>query len=214
MKVVEKIINNDTVKWLEEVSDLNCVVTSMPDSEETNMNTKEWIDWFINVATNLMKKSETYSIFYQTDRKIKGTLMSKTSLLFDAAKKAGVRLLWHKIVLKVKVGKINLYRPGYTHLLCFSKEKDSGKATPDVIECGKMFYKNSIGDNVLKFIFSYLKKDKDIKTIVDPFCGQGSILCSAKENGYNVTGVEILPEYCKITKQRLKCSGVSVLDYV
>lgn len=39
--------------------------------------------------------------------------------------------------------------------------------------------------------------------VLDPFCGSGSTLIAATEEGFGFVGIEISPEYCKITLQRL-----------
>lgn len=41
-------------------------------------------------------------------------------------------------------------------------------------------------------------------TILDPFAGSGSTLVAGKDLGFDVTGVEISPEYVKIAQDRLK----------
>ncbi len=51
-------------------------------------------------------------------------------------------------------------------------------------------------------------------TVVDPFCGTGTTMVAALKTGRNSVGIEIDPEYCKMTEDRLRkenndmfCSG-------
>ena len=44
----------------------------------------------------------------------------------------------------------------------------------------------------------------EAETILDSFCGSGSTLVAAKQAGKKFIGIEISPEYCKITEDRLR----------
>ena len=48
-------------------------------------------------------------------------------------------------------------------------------------------------------MFSYVEAN-----ILDPFCGSGTTLRSAKNLNRNALGIEISPEYCEIARSRLK----------
>ena len=41
-------------------------------------------------------------------------------------------------------------------------------------------------------------------TVVDPFCGSGTTMLAALEAGRNSIGIEIDPEYCRMTEERLR----------
>jgi site-specific DNA-methyltransferase (adenine-specific) len=41
-------------------------------------------------------------------------------------------------------------------------------------------------------------------TVVDPFCGTGTTMLAAMKSGRNSVGIEIDPEYCKMTEERLR----------
>ena len=126
-------------------------------------------------------------------------------------KMQNISLVFHKIVLRTNVGNTDLFRPGYSHLLCFSKNGKIGKPLPDVIDKSKQYYNNSIGLKTLNLIFTFLKDKKNIHTIFDPFAGKGSILFHAKLFNYNFVGVELLEEYCDIINKRLKQQNI--FDY-
>ena len=40
--------------------------------------------------------------------------------------------------------------------------------------------------------------------VLDPFCGSGSTLIAATEEGFGFIGVDVSPEYCQLAQQRLK----------
>ncbi len=40
--------------------------------------------------------------------------------------------------------------------------------------------------------------------VLDPFCGSGSTLIAATEEGFGFIGVDVSPEYCELAQQRLK----------
>ena len=200
------VICADTAKWIIWQKDIPSVITSLPDAEETIFSSDliGWKKWFIGMVTLITTRvvSTGYSIFYQTDRRTKGGVIDKSALLHKGVEGTGIRTIFHKICLKRDPGKIELYRPAYTHLLCFSMLGSSGRATPDVFPAGRMIYKNAMGLSACKFSCKFLK-EKGIESIVDPFCGQGSILAVANKLEMDAVGVDILPEQCERAK-RLK----------
>lgn len=193
---MRQVLCSDTTQWIKTVEQMDSVITSLPDREETLLEFDVWKSWFVDMVAEIMLKTRDYSIFYQTDRKINGGILSKADLLLEAGRRAGVPLIFHKIVLRRAVGKIDLFRPTYTHLMCFSKSLHSGKATPDVFERGDMTYPNAMGARAAQVACKFIKDNSDTKTIYDPFCGQGSVLAISEEFGFDSIGVEILPEQC------------------
>ncbi len=41
-------------------------------------------------------------------------------------------------------------------------------------------------------------------TVIDPFCGSGTTMVAAMKTGRNSIGIDIDPEYCKMTEERLR----------
>jgi hypothetical protein len=172
------------------------VVTSLPDADECGWSVETWRDWFVNAALLAMQTASDSApaIFYQTDRKADGGLISKAYLCHAAAERGGFRCLWHKIVLRRDIGVVDLFRPTYTHLIAFSKNCHPGKATPDVIERGQMIYDNAMGMKAAIFSVTFSRKYSNL--IIDPFCGRGTVLAVANAYGIDSIGVDILPEQC------------------
>ena len=82
-----------------------------------------------------------------------------------------------------------------------TKAYKSGKATSDVFNAGEMIYKNAMGFDAVVSCIKYLRGQKIEGVIVDPFCGQGSVLKIANDCGYSSIGVDILEEQTKIAEK-------------
>lgn len=193
----KEIICADALEWMRTTELRGAVVTSLPDAEEIGMTPDRWRGWFEEAAGLAMGLAVPLapSIFYQTDRKADGQTHSKAALLLRAAEARSVRLLWHKIVLRRRVGAADIHRPGYTHLMAFSAKGKPGAASPDVIERGKMIYPNAMGLSAasLAVRFAGISSGR----IIDPFCGRGTIPAVAEALGYEAIGVDIDPDQCK-----------------
>jgi hypothetical protein len=106
---------------------------------------------------------------------------------------AGSHALFHKIVCRVPPGTTTFGRPAYAHLLCTSRTRRlaPGASTPDVLpELGAMSWSRAMGaaacDAAVRFLVSI-----GTRVVVDPFCGQGSILAAANAHGLSAIGVEL-----------------------
>lgn len=195
------VICADATEFLRDSKCFPAVVTSLPDAEETNMELSKWRQWFIDCVKTIAAKTETYAIFYQTDRKADGVLHSKAALVFKAAEMAGANVVWHKIVLRRQPGGVDLFRPGFTHLICVSKKGKSGKATADVFERGKMIYDNAMGLNAVRAALGFIKEVGKVSSVVDPFCGRGTILAAAEKMGMGAVGVDIDEKQCQYARE-------------
>lgn len=201
-KSARKIICADAVKWMRKHDNLGTIITSLPDKEEVSMDEADYVRWFHNAALQCFKSATQGRpvIFYQTDRLYKGQRISKAQMLFKAASEADMAVVWHKIALRRGVGKIDLRRPGYTHLICFGDEEvKAGKATPDVFEAGGMLYPNGTGTTAAMVALNYaIKYGPDM---CDPFCGRGTIPILAEQAGFTkIIGVDIDEEQCEAAR--------------
>ncbi len=190
------------------------IFTSMPDAEEMSLPLDQWAEWFKTAASRIMLaiRPDGYAIFYQTDRKAKGALISKAQIILKMADVLGLRVVFHKICSTTKGA--NLFRPGYTHLICISKKGTSGKATPDVFPAGKKLYKNATGYDACTCVFDFLK-DKGIAQVLDPFCGAGSIGYIGAKMGFESINIDIDGAQClaaTVLIQSVKDAEVTTLS--
>lgn len=200
---------DDAIVWLEKSPVLEgcSLVASMPDiSEFTGLSLSAWKDWFTNTATLVMSKTPEMgvSIFYQSDIKMDGTWVDKGYLCQKAAESLGHSLLWHKIVCRVQPGKSTFGRPAYTHILCFSKGlrlNDLSKSTPDVIpDIGDKTWERGMGLEACLMIGKFIAEQTPTKTLVHPFCGQGSMLAMANSFGLDAIGIERSPKRAEMAR--------------
>ncbi|MFY9622482.1 MAG: DNA methyltransferase [Pyrinomonadaceae bacterium] len=200
----------DGLKFVKTARGVKALITSLPDAREMDYPLNDYQTWFRDAAGLLMSAvaRDGVAVFYQTDRRHEGTLLSKAALLCNTASSLGLRLLWHKIVLQSSVGSISLFRPSYTHMMAFSKLLRAGKPTPDVIEAGKKVYKNGMGINAASVAVRFAKHNAKTTTIYDPFCGQGTVLAVANALGLDSIGCDIDPSQCNQAKKvKLKLNG-------
>lgn len=194
---MRQIICADALEWLAANRGVGAVVTSLPDADETGQPVDEWAAWFARAAQACFDAASAGApvVFYQTDRKAGGRWHSKAAMLFQAAAAAGAELYWHKIILRRGVGKTDLHRPGYTHLMAFGVGGGPGKATPDVMERGRTLYPNGMGLRAARFAVGFAGERAG--RVCDPFCGRGTIPAVAEALGYDAIGVDIDPAQCE-----------------
>lgn len=189
------IIEADALEWLKDHQGVGSIVTSLPDMEETSHTAEAYPEWFFNAAMACFESTSAGhpTIFYQTDRLHKGKRISKAHILFDAAFEAGKRVVWHKIVLRRDPGKIDLRRPGYTHLIAFGDEHvTAGKATPDVFDRGGVLYPNGMG--IAAATVALQMAERHGQRVCDPFCGRGTVPALAEAGNFTrIVGVDIDP---------------------
>lgn len=202
-----KWVVGDALEWLRKHKDVGSVVTGIADSNEIGWSVERWEPWFVEIARLSMEAAseDCVAIFCQTDRKANGGWVSKVSLMMQAAEQAKSRLLWHKITLRKTPGTIDLYRPGYTNMLAFSKKARVGKATPDVLMPSTVLWPNATSTGAAMVSLQYAKKFSN--KVVDPFCGWGTIPAIAAAMDMEAVGVDIDPkqiEKAKKLKVRMK----------
>lgn len=190
----------DALGWLERQGTLvGCsLITSLPDvSGMPGLGLDGWRRWFIGAAELVLDATPDagVSIFYQTDIKVDGTWVDKSYLCHRAAERAGAALLWHRIVCRKPAGENNFGRPAYSHLLCYSRAvRDRGaRAYPDVLPAtGLMTWTQAMGVEACRMACGYVLSHTGTRTVVDPFCGVGTVLAVANSMGLGAIGVEIV----------------------
>jgi hypothetical protein len=173
------------------------IVTSLPDSSELPaLGFEPWRRWFSETSALLCESVApgAAALFFQTDVKREGCWVDKAYLVQRGAEAAGVALVFHKIVCRAPAGTATFGRPAYAHLLGFSKtvRPDPGKSTADVVpRLGQMPWSRAMGVEACLVACRWLLTHTACRTVVDPFCGLGTVLAVAEQLGMNAVGVEL-----------------------
>ncbi|MBS67227.1 MAG: hypothetical protein Tp170SUR191951_14 [Prokaryotic dsDNA virus sp.] len=194
----KRIVCADALEWLAGDCPPCSVVASPPDQNELGCSIEDW-EVFYRTAlerTFAVLAPGAPAVIYATDRKAEGQWHSKAAMIMGLGEAAGLRVLWHKIVLRRGVGKADIHRPGYSHLIALGDEKTRpGTATPDVIERGHMLYPNAMGMTAAKLAIEFAGRPR--LPLVDPFCGRGTVPAMAEAMGLDAIGIDIDPAQCK-----------------
>jgi len=174
-------------------------VTSLPDASElSRLTIDEWKAWFLRAAALVLSRcpDDGVAIFFQTDIKHEGVWIDKGYLCQRAAEEQGHALLWHKIVCRHPPGITTYGRPAYSHLLCFSRglRADTAKSSADVLaQPGPVTWARGMGAEACVAACRFILSHTTTRTVVDPFCGHGTLLAVANELGLDAIGVELGP---------------------
>lgn len=188
----------DALAWLRGRSGLECIVTSLPEMAEGSWKDVAGYRAFFMEAAGLCLSAVAdtgYVVFLQTDRKRDGWI-DKSYWLNAAGEAAGMRLLWHKVALRVEVGKTDLYRPGWSHMLCFSRAGRIGVPFADVVERGEMTYADAFGQTAVRAVLEWLSR-QGVRKVVDPFVGSGTVVAMANALGMDAVGVDVDKKQCE-----------------
>lgn len=175
----------------------HAVVTSLPDlSELPSMRFEGWKRWFSDTAALACARTapEAVTVFYQTDIKHEGRWIDKARLVDEGADAAGSQLLWHRIVCRVPPGTPTFGRPGYAHLLCYSRglRLTPAQSAADVLPAlGAMPWPRAMGAAACEAVCTFLLAHTGCRVVVDPFCGHGTMLAVANARGLAAVGVEL-----------------------
>ena len=189
---------DDALGWLARTGTLTgcALITSMPDVSELGGASLEVWRTFFSAAAGLVlaaTPADSVTIFFQTDIKKEGVWVDKGYLCQRAAEQARAHELFHKIVCRVKPGAITFGRPAYSHLLGFSRglALNAAKATADVLpEAGETTWTRGMGVAACEAACRFVLENTDARTVVDPFCGHGTLLAVANALGLDAIGVE------------------------
>lgn len=207
-EVLRDVFCTDALEWLKQYQDPGgrSFLGSLPDiSEFPGYSLESWKDWFQQTAELILDKTsrDGVTIFFQSDIKFNGLWVDKSFLIQKVAEKLGHHLLWHKIFCRAPAGTIMFGRPSYSHMLCFSRTiiPDISKSTADVIpDLGEKTWVRGMGLQASLMASDFVKKHTETKTLVNPFCGEGSVLAAANYVGLHSIGIERSPKRAQKAK--------------
>jgi hypothetical protein len=199
--------HGDALDWLRAHAPLRdaSVVTSLPDrSEVPHLTFTEWQRWFEDAALLVMQSvaDEGVAIFFQSDIRHAGLWVDKGALVARAAQRAGMNLLFHKIVCRKPPGTITFARASYSHLLAFAGTVRA-RSTPDhasadvLADAGFKPGAKAMGVNACLAACRFILAETQTRTVVDPFCGFGTVLAVANALGMGAIGVDLSARMCR-----------------
>jgi hypothetical protein len=203
-----QVFHADAIAWLGAHAPLvGCsVVTSLPDGAELpHLSFVEWSDWFVAAARVVMASipAGALAVFFQSDVLHGGLWVDKAAMVTEAARAEAVDLLSHKIVCRKPAGSASFGRASYAHLLAFGRDVEpspggarggridvlpDGGFRPAVKSMGVLACQDACQDIV---------RLTRTRTIVDPFCGFGTVLAVANALGLNSIGVDLSAKMCR-----------------
>lgn len=195
----------DALAWLGERRPLTgaSVITSLPDvSEIPALSLTAWKAWFENAAAAALAATpdEGVTLFFQSDIRQDGLWVDKGALVTKAAERLGVPLLFHRIVCRKPAGTRTAGRASYSHLLGFGRRVRPSGQHPfaDVLpDGGFQPTPKSMGVNACVEACRFVLDETTTRTIVDPFCGAGTILAVANALGLDAVGVDLSVRQCR-----------------
>ena len=198
----------DAILWMQARGRMAgaCAVTSLPDVSEVGPALPAWREWFL-AAVQLVVAAvpdDSAAIFFQSDIKRDGCWIDKGALVMSAAKAAGARVLFHKLICRRPPGTLTLGRPGYTHLIAVSRTLRCPDVLPipDVItDAGRQPWVRAMGVRAAAHAVRFARDQAGAKIIFDPFCGVGTVLAVANRLGLDALGVEKAKKRCEQSRQ-------------
>lgn len=184
-----------------------CAVTSLPDVSEVALTLPAWRSWFMDAVRLVVDAvpEESAALFFQSDIRRDGGWIDKGALVIRAAEDAGAHVLFHKIVCRRPPGSLTLGRPGYTHLIAVSRAMKCPDELPIpdiVVDAGRQPWVRAMGIRAAAHAVRFARDQVRATTVLDPFCGVGTVLAVANALGVAAVGVE---------KSRKRCDQARVL---
>jgi len=194
----------DAIAWLRGAGPLegSSVVTSLPDVSEVRLGLDAWREWFVEAATVTMASvpDDGVAIFLQSDIRKGGVWIDKGALVARAAEKAGLSLLFHRIVCRLAPGTVTFGRASYSHLLGFGRTPRPAlrHAAADVLpDGGAKPGTKAMGVLACLAACEFVRSETPTRTVVDPFCGFGTVLAVANALGLDAVGVDLSERMCR-----------------
>ncbi|MBI4955426.1 MAG: SAM-dependent methyltransferase [Myxococcales bacterium] len=203
------IVHAEALAWLaaHPAEPGSSVVTSMPDLTETpGLDLAAWRAWTVEAARTVLRwvPDDGVTVFFQSDIVHRGVWIDKGYLASRAAEAEGASLVWHRIACRAPAGTATQGRAGYSHLLCFSRQargvpaRPEGDVLPDV---GHKPWSKAMGVEACLAVCRYLLAETPTRTVVDPFCGRGTVLAVANALGLDAIGVDVGLRKCRAARR-------------
>ena len=202
------VIQADALAWLaEHPADAGTsVITSLPDVSELALHDFDaWRNWFRSATRAVLAwvPDDGVAIFFQSDVLHRGVWVDKSFLVLAVAEASGHHLVWHKIVCRVPPGSTRPGRAGYSHLVCLAREARPAfrHALPDVLaDAGFEASQKAMGVDACALAVRFVLAETEARTVVDPFCGQGTALAVANAFGLDAVGVDRSARCCRAAR--------------
>jgi hypothetical protein len=203
-----EVFHADALEWLSAHAPLAgaSVVTSLPDGAELpTLGFAEWCDWFVAAARLVLHSIApgSMAVFFQSDVLHRGFWVDKGAMVSEAARAEGVDLLWHRIVCRKPPGSASFGRASYAHMLAFGRDvvPSPGAARVDVLPDGGFRPGvKAMGAIACRHACEDIVRTTRTRTIVDPFCGFGTVLAVANALGLDSVGVDLSAKMCRKAK--------------
>lgn len=200
-----EVFHADALPWLSERTPLaGCsVVTSLPDRAELpRLSFAAWQDWFVEAAVLVLAAvpPEGVTIFFQSDVLHAGLWVDKAALVHSAAARVGADTLFHKIVCRKPPGSASFGRSSYAHMLGFGRgvRPRHVRGRVDVLPDGGFRPgTKSMGVAACRDACRTVLDETATRTVVDPFCGFGTVLAVANALGMRAIGVDLSARMCR-----------------
>jgi hypothetical protein len=201
------VIQAEALAWMDEnpAREGMSVVTSLPDVSELSLDLASWRAWFVGAVARVVRwvPGAGIAIFYQSDVRAFGEWIDKGYLVMRGAEEAGARVIWHKIVCRKPVGTIARGRPSYSHMIAVSvmPRAPAERPGPDVLpDAGLMPWSRAMGVAACRVACLFLRDETSTRTVVDPFCGRGTVLAVANAMGFDAIGVDLSAKRCRAAR--------------
>lgn len=200
-----EVFHADAMAWLSTHAPLvnASVVTSLPDRAELPaLGFSAWCDWFVAAARLVIRAIApgAMAVFFQSDVLHRGFWVDKGLMVSEAAKAERADLLWHKIVCRNPPGSSSFGRASYAHMLAFGRDlkPSPGASRVDVLPDGGFRPAvKSMGAIACRHACEDIVRTTRTRTIVDPFCGLGTVLAVANTLGLDSVGVDLSAKMCR-----------------
>lgn len=198
----------DAIPWMQTHPGMpgTGVVTSLPDLSEVRLSLPVWRTWFHDAVrlTIRLVPDTGVAVFFQSDVRHDGQWIDKGSMVVRAAEDAGAHVVFHKIVCRFQPGRVSAGRPAYTHLIAVSRalRTEGGATIPDVIvDPGRLTWVRAMGIQAAAHAVRFARDHAAASSIIDPFCGVGTVLAVANALGLEAIGVEQSPGRCRRARE-------------